>query len=247
MQRKFTSCVCLINVDSKSQQKQHHIISLPPLTRYQKSRIGAQRLFEYSIADNRGETQRLTDLCHVDALNQLVFASRVHHLQPRLAAWPKTQVTHVKRVSDLASGNRAWRSLRGGGEGRRFPYPLDWRRWSTKGRTRVRHRACTCSCRRWTLAALRTQTHPGPPLLYHGAPPAVKTESRERISGLSLRQLLPQVIWRNVLETHRQTPRRPHVIWINHLCVGARRRKGFSPRWRGDRFCHLNSPRAPRR
>lgn len=156
---------------------------------------------------------------------------------------PGQNTRHVKRVSGSASSNRALRSL----PWRRFPYPLDWRRWSTRGRTRVRHRACTCSCRQWTLAMLRTHTHPGRQLR-DGAPPAVvKTESWERISGLSLRQLFPQVVWRNVLETHRQTPSRPHVICINHLFVTARGTKGFSPRPRGDRFCHLSSPRAPRR
>lgn len=38
-------------------------------------------------------------------------------------------------------------------------YPLDWRRWSTGGRTPVRHRAGTCNCRQWTLPPLRTR-HP---------------------------------------------------------------------------------------
>lgn len=55
------------------------------------------------------DTQRLTDLCHVDALNQLSFASGVHHLQPRLAAWPKH--SHVSaptwRAQD-ACGVRFW-------------------------------------------------------------------------------------------------------------------------------------------
>lgn len=126
----------------------------------------------------RGDSARLTDLCHVEALNQLVFASCVHHLQPWLAAWPK----HTSRtLKESASRSCAWGSLQGAWRGREgFPYLLDWRRWSTEGRTRVRHRACTGSCRRWTLAALRTQTHPWPPLVYSGAPPAVKNSENTR-------------------------------------------------------------------
>lgn len=72
-----------------------------------------QWLLEYSITDKRGETQRLTDLCHVDALNQLVFASRVHHLQPRLATWPEhkshTLQESPTRRAGIARGVRCGR------------------------------------------------------------------------------------------------------------------------------------------
>lgn len=129
----------------------------------------------------------------------------------------KTHVTHVKRVGEqeLCVAFTA-----GGG---RFPYPLDWRRWSTKGRTRVRHRACTCSCRRWTLAALRTQTHPRPPLVYSGAPPAVKN----RVTGKGYLGCLsgscsPRSSGEMSFKHTRQTPGRPaRHLHRPFVCCGA--------------------------
>lgn len=116
--------------------------------------------------------------------------------QPGQKKTKKNIRCHVKRVS---TSTNHWRDA----------FPTHWTgedEAQRVGHTSVIVRVLVAvGDERWSQ--LRTQTQPGQQL-YGGAAPTVNTESWERISGLSLRQLLPQVVRRNVLKAHRQTPGR---------------------------------------